>query len=77
MTNFALWLAAKLEAAGYRVFADVISLRTGDSWRQRLTECDGDDRRQAIHHSPAASAAMCPFSLARGIVTRLPVEVLA
>lgn len=36
--NFALWLAPKLEAAGYRVFADVISLRAGDSWRQRLTE---------------------------------------
>lgn len=35
---FALWLAPKLEAAGYRVFADVISLRAGDSWRQRLTD---------------------------------------
>ena len=35
---FALWLAPKLEAAGYHVFADVISLRAGDSWRQRLTD---------------------------------------
>ncbi len=35
---FALWLAPKLEAAGYRVFADVLSLRAGESWRKRLTE---------------------------------------
>lgn len=35
---FALWLAPRLEAAGYRVFADVISLRAGESWRQQLTD---------------------------------------
>jgi hypothetical protein len=35
---FALWLAPKLEAAGYRVFADILSLRAGESWRKRLTE---------------------------------------
>jgi hypothetical protein len=36
--EFALWLAPRLEAAGYKVFVDVKSLRAGDDWRQRLTE---------------------------------------
>jgi len=35
--NFVLWLAPKLEAAGYKVFADVKDLRTGDRWRKILT----------------------------------------
>ncbi len=35
---FALWLAPRLEAEGYRVFADIISLRAGESWRQQLTD---------------------------------------
>ena len=36
--QFALWLAPRLEAAGYKVFVDVQSLRAGDDWRRRLTE---------------------------------------
>lgn len=36
--QFALWLAPRLEAEGYRVFADIISLRAGESWRQQLTD---------------------------------------
>lgn len=34
---FVLWLAPKLEAAGYKVFADIISLDTGDEWRSVIT----------------------------------------
>lgn len=35
---FALWLAPRLEAAGYRVFADIVGLDTGDGWRRKLTD---------------------------------------
>lgn len=35
--DFALWLAPRLEAHGYRVFADILSLDAGDRWRQKLT----------------------------------------
>ncbi len=34
---FTLWLAPRLEAAGYEVFADILALDTGDSWREKLT----------------------------------------
>lgn len=34
---FALWLAPRLEAQGYRVFADILSLDSGDRWRLKLT----------------------------------------
>lgn len=32
--EFALWLAPKLEAEGYTVFADILSLEPGDRWRR-------------------------------------------
>ena len=35
--EFVLWLAPRLEAAGYKVFADVLNLEAGDRWRRRLT----------------------------------------
>lgn len=35
--QFALWIAPRLEAAGYEVFADILELDTGDPWRTRLT----------------------------------------
>ena len=35
--DFALWLAPRLEAAGYRVFADILNLDTGERWRRTLT----------------------------------------
>lgn len=34
---FVLWLAPRLEAAGYRVFADILGLDAGDEWRGKLT----------------------------------------
>jgi hypothetical protein len=36
--DFALWLAPRLEAAGYKVFADILCLKYGDRWRQVLTK---------------------------------------
>jgi hypothetical protein len=35
--EFVLWLAPRLEAAGYQVFADVLSLQGGDRWRKVVT----------------------------------------
>ncbi|MBD3744828.1 toll/interleukin-1 receptor domain-containing protein [Sphingopyxis alaskensis] len=34
--EFALWLAPKLEAQGYRVFADILTLQPGDRWRREI-----------------------------------------
>lgn len=36
--EFALWLAPKLEAEGYRVFADVLTLEPGDRWRREINQ---------------------------------------
>ncbi len=35
--EFALWLAPRLEAAGYTVFADILTLEPGDRWRKEIT----------------------------------------
>jgi hypothetical protein len=35
--EFVLWLGPRLEAAGYEVFADVLSLEPGDRWRKEVT----------------------------------------
>ncbi len=34
--EFTLWLAPKLEAEGYRVFADILTLQPGDRWRRQI-----------------------------------------
>lgn len=36
--EFALWLAPKLEAEGYRVFADILTLEPGDRWRREINQ---------------------------------------
>lgn len=36
--EFALWLAPRLEAAGYKVFADIRVLDGGDRWRKDITD---------------------------------------
>lgn len=36
--DFALWLAPKLEGAGYTVFADILNLDVGDRWRKKITQ---------------------------------------
>jgi hypothetical protein len=36
--DFALWLAPRLEAHGYKVFADILSFDAGDRWRLKLTD---------------------------------------
>jgi hypothetical protein len=35
--EFALWLAPRLEAAGYTVFADILTLEPGERWRKTIT----------------------------------------
>ena len=35
--DFVLWLAPKLEAAGYSIFADILTLNPGDRWRKQVT----------------------------------------
>lgn len=35
--EFVLWVAPRLEAAGYTVFADILSLEPGDRWRRQVT----------------------------------------
>ncbi|RVA54275.1 TIR domain-containing protein, partial [Mesorhizobium sp. M7A.F.Ca.US.001.01.1.1] len=36
--EFTLWLAPKLEAEGYRVFADILTLQPGDRWRRPINQ---------------------------------------
>jgi len=36
--EFVLWLAPRLEAAGYAVFADILTLEPGDRWRREITD---------------------------------------
>ncbi|MBA8906056.1 TIR domain-containing protein [Aminobacter ciceronei] len=36
--EFTLWLAPKLEAEGYRVFADILTLQPGDRWRRLINQ---------------------------------------
>lgn len=36
--EFVLWLAPRLEAAGYAVFADILTLEPGDRWRKQVTD---------------------------------------
>lgn len=36
--DFVLWLAPRLEAAGYIVFADILSIDPGDRWRRVITD---------------------------------------
>lgn len=35
--QFVLWLAPRLEAHGYKVFADILNLEPGDRWRKEIT----------------------------------------
>jgi hypothetical protein len=35
--EFVLWLAPRLEAEGYAVFADILTLEAGDRWRKQVT----------------------------------------
>ncbi len=49
--DFALWLAPKLEAEGYRVFADILTLQPGDRWRRQIN--------QALQHRAAKVLLIC------------------
>jgi hypothetical protein len=49
--EFALWLAPKLEAEGYRVFADILTLQPGDRWRREIN--------QALQYRAAKVLLLC------------------
>ena len=36
--EFVLWIGPKLEAEGYQVFADILTLQPGDRWRRELNQ---------------------------------------
>ena len=36
---FTVWLGARLTAAGYQVWADILRLRGGQDWQRRLEGC--------------------------------------
>lgn len=49
--EFTLWLAPKLEAEGYQVFADILTLQPGDRWRREITA--------ALRHRAAKVLLLC------------------
>lgn len=49
--EFTLWLAPKLEAEGYQVFADVLTLQPGDRWRREINA--------ALRHRAAKVLLLC------------------
>lgn len=49
--EFALWLAPKLEAEGYQVFADILTLQPGDRWRREVSS--------ALEHRAAKVILVC------------------
>lgn len=49
--EFALWLAPKLEAEGYHVFADILTLQPGDRWRREVS--------RALEHRAAKVLLVC------------------
>ena len=49
--EFALWLAPKLEAEGYRVFADILTLQPGDRWRREIN--------RALEHRAVKVLLLC------------------
>ena len=49
--EFTLWLAPKLEAEGYRVFADILTLQPGDRWRRQIN--------QALQYQAAKVLLIC------------------
>ena len=49
--EFTLWLAPKLEAEGYRVFADILTLQPGDRWRR--------ETNVAMQHRAAKVLLLC------------------
>jgi hypothetical protein len=46
--EFTLWLAPRLEAAGYKVFADILVLRAGDRWRKIITQTLQDRAKKLL-----------------------------
>ena len=45
---FTLWLAPRLEGSGYKVFADILQLDAGDSWRKKITSTLQDESAKML-----------------------------
>lgn len=45
---FTLWLAPRLEAHGYEVFADILCLEAGERWRRKLTNVLQDNAAKML-----------------------------
>lgn len=58
-------LEPRLEAQGYRVFADILSFEPGDRWRKK----SGDYHELPRYHLPAARDVGGCVALQRGLVT--------
>jgi len=73
---FALWLAPRLEAAGYEVFADILELDIGDSWRTKLTTMLQDNAVKMIlccsDETLSRKGVLQEIGIAADLMARIP-----
>jgi TIR domain len=73
---FALWLAPRLEAAGYEVFADILDLDTGDSWRTKLTATLQNEAAKLLlccsNETLVRRGVLQEIGIAADLTTRIP-----
>lgn len=74
--QFALWIAPRLEAAGYEVFADILELDTGDPWRTRLTTTLQDEAVKMLlccsNETLKRKGVLQEIGIATDLMNRLP-----
>jgi len=73
--EFVLWLAPKLEAAGYKVFADILSLEPGDRWRREITNTLQDKGARMLLCGRDATLAADGVQEEIGIATDLAKQI--
>ncbi|WP_292387095.1 toll/interleukin-1 receptor domain-containing protein [Mesorhizobium sp.] len=62
--EFALWLSPKLEAEGYRIFADIVTLEPGDRWRRQINQALQHRAAKVLPDPGASVDELVPFGLA-------------
>lgn len=74
--QFALWIAPRLEAAGYEVFADILELDTGDPWRTKLTTTLQDEAVKMLlccsNETLKRKGVLQEIGIATDLMNRLP-----
>ena len=74
--QFALWIAPRLEAAGYEVFADILELDTGDPWRTKLTTTLQDEAVKMLlccsNDTLKRKGVLQEIGIATDLMNRLP-----